>query len=194
MIELLTAFPTIVFTVLLGTCLTWWVVTLLISALDADIDIDADTDFFGFGLVPFPLALTLVSAGGFIVCLLGQSIGSTSSLATGTAVMLLVGGVLVGLVVLKLMSKPLGRLFGDTPAPSRTAGVGSVCKVRTLTVNESFGDAEVITGDIRGAIVRVRAKDDRFVRGDLALIIDFDEAANTYVIDDLDDDLKPHNY
>lgn len=204
MIELLSHFPTSVFTGLLVFCLTWWLISILVSGLDADADTDADFDgdgvgdhigkALGLGAVPLPLALTLLAFGGWAASIVLQSLLATTdtpALALGTALAVLAGALVAGLVVLRLSAKPLSRLFRTEQAPSRSAAVGAMCRVRTLNVTSSFGDAEVLSGPTRGSIVRVRAADGRFGRGDTAHIIDFDEQTNTFVIDELDDVLRP---
>ena len=76
-------------------------------------------------------------------------------------------------------------------APTRRSTIGSCCKIRTLEVNEGFGHAEVLTGPTKGALISVRAKEGRFTRGDLCLVIDYDEATNTFIIDEVEDLVRP---
>jgi hypothetical protein len=196
MIDLLTSFPTSIFTGFLVFCLAWWLITLLVAGLDADADLDVDGDglgeALGFSSVPLPLALTLLGFGAWSMSLVLQLVlrtDDTGAVAVGSAVAIIAAALVVGLGFLKLMSKPLGRLFHTEHAPTRASTVGATCKVRTLTVTTGFGDAEVTTGPTRGSVVKVRAADGRFVRGDLAHIIDYDEATEAFIIDDLDESL-----
>ncbi len=148
----------------------------------------------GFDVVPLPLILTLFAFGGWATSILMQTVlgtSATANVAAGTAVLIVVVAAVVGLGVIKVAAKPLGSVFEVTLAAERHEGVGSVCKIRTMTVTETFGDAIVITGTTKGSIVRVRAPAGRFARGDLALLIDYDEPANSFVIDELDEELRP---
>ncbi len=192
MIELLTSFPTVVFTFLLAVCVLWWVASMLLAGLDADVDGDGSdglADQLGFSAMPLPLALSLLALGGFAVTATLQSLLDSDTgkqLALGAAIGVLLAGVAAGLVVVKLMSKPLGKVFAIEGAPTRAAAVGSFCRVRTLDVSDRTGDAEITNGPLRGSIIHVRASEGRFTRGDMAHIIDFDQQRNVYVIDDID--------
>jgi hypothetical protein len=192
MIDLLTSFPTVVFTFLLAVCVLWWLASMLLAGLDADVDADgADglADQLGFSAMPLPLALSLLALGGFAVTATLQSQLESSAgkqLALGVGIGILLAGAVGGLIVVKVMSKPLGKVFAIQGAPTRAVAVGSFCKIRTLDVSDRTGDAEITTGPLRGSIVHVRAAEGRFTRGDLAHIIDFDRQRNIYVIDDID--------
>ena len=193
----LTSFPTVIFTFLLAVCVLWWLLSMLLAGLDVDLDGDAGdgwADELGFTSMPLPLALSILALGGWVTsALLQGALGSNNgkALATGAALGVLGAAAVVGLVMVKLLSRPVGALFATEPAPRRTQSVGSVCKVRTLEVGERFGDAEVVNGATRGSIIAVSALPGRFRRGDLALVVDYDEAANRFVIDDVDELVRP---
>lgn len=199
--KLILTFPTVIFTFLLAVCVLWWLLSMVLAGLDVDLDGDgadgADGlgDQLGFTSMPLPLALSFLSLGGWLTTALLQSTLGTKTdgfeLAIGTAIGVLVAALVVGLAIVKVLSKPLGRLFSTELAPTRRSTVGSFCKIRTLEVNEGFGHAEVLNGPTRGALISVRAKDGRFTRGDTAQVIDYDEASNTFVIDDIDELVRP---
>lgn len=196
--KLILTFPTVIFTFLLAVCVLWWLLSMLLAGLDLDLDGDGSDglgDHLGFTAMPLPLALSFLSLGGWVTTALLQSLLGKADdgfkLAVGAALGVLALAVLVGLVIVKIMSKPLGRLFSTELAPTRRSTVGSFCKIRTLEVNEGFGHAEVLTGPTRGALISVRAKDGRFTRGDTAQVIDYDEASNSFVIDDIDELVRP---
>lgn len=196
--KLILSFPTVIFTFLLAVCVLWWLLSMLLAGLDVDLDGDGSDGFgdhLGFTAMPLPLALSFLSLGGWVTTALLQStLGAETDgfeLAVGTAVGVLLAALVVGLVIVKIMSVPLGRLFATEQAPTRRSTVGSFCKIRTLEVNEGFGHAEVLNGPTRGALISVRAKDGRFTRGDTAQVIDYDEASNTFVIDDIDELVRP---
>lgn len=200
---MLTAFPTVIFTGFFAFCLAWWVISVLFSALDLDLDGDADGDGFGdhvgkalgTGPVPIPLALTILAFGAWAASLIFQSVLSTSDdphLDIGIALAVLAGAVVAGLLLLRLLARPLRGLFHTEPALERRAAVGSVCKVRTLYVGDTGGQAEVVNGGLRGNLIPVRAgMGGPFHRGDHALIVDYDETSGRYTITDIDDDLLP---
>lgn len=196
--KLILTFPTVVFTFLLAVCVLWWLLSMLLAGLDLDLDGDGHDGFgdhLGFTAMPLPLALSFLSLGGWVTTALLQGALGTKAedfkLAAGAAVGVLAAAIVVGLLLVKLMSKPLGRLFATEQAPTRRSTVGSFCKIRTLEVNEGFGHAEVLNGPTRGALISVRAEDGRFTRGDTAQVIDYDEGTNTFVIDAVDELVRP---
>lgn len=244
MIELLTSFPTSVFTVLLAFCLTWWIVTTLLSGIDTDADFEHShaqaghtghghasgghpahgagrgagrhgvrrsgsrrggqrgqsrssggglADFFSFSTVPLPLALTIITFGAWSVSLLLQLLVGDSSghIAVIVGIGVAVVALLAGSALLRTIRTPVAKLFDMEIAPGRDRSVGATCKVRTLVVTERLGDAEVLTGPTRGSLIRVRADEGRFARGDIAVIIDYDPITEAFVIDELDESLRP---
>lgn len=203
--RLLTSFPTVIFTGFFAFCLAWWLITLLFSSLDFDLDADADADAdglgdhigkaLGSGAVPIALAITILSFGMWAASLLIQSLLTSADdphLGTGVAIVVLVVALVAGALLLRVLSKPLGKLFHTERAPERRSAVGSVCKVRTLYVGDTGGQAEVVNGGLRGNLISVRAgMGGPFHRGDHALIVDYDESSGRYTIADIDDDLLP---
>lgn len=196
--KLILTFPTVIFTFLLAVCVLWWLLSMLLAGLDLDLDSDGSDglgDQLGFTAMPLPLALSLLSLGGWVTtALLQGALGAEADdfkLAASTAIGVLGAAVVVGLAIVKLMSRPLGRLFATEQAPTRRSTVGSCCKIRTLEVNEAFGHAEVLTGPTKGALISVRAQEGRFTRGDVCLVIDYDEATNTFVIDAVEELVRP---
>jgi hypothetical protein len=204
-VSVLTSFPTVIFTGFFAFCLAWWLISMLFGALDLDLDGDGDADADGFGhhvsnvlgasAVPIPLALTILAFGAWASSLVLHVVVSSSDeshLDLGVALLVLAGATVVGLVLLRLLARPLRSLFHTERALERRAAVGSVCKVRTLTVGDNGGQAEVVSGGLRGNLIPVTAgMGGPFHRGDHALIVDYDDTSGRYTITDIDDDLLP---
>jgi hypothetical protein len=64
--------------------------------------------------------------------------------------------------------------------------------VRTTRVTQTFGDAEVISGPMRTSIVKVRADEGEFTRGDIALLVDLDAEHDAYWIAEIEEQYRPH--
>jgi hypothetical protein len=194
--ETITSFPTVVFTFLLIVCVLWWLATFALSGLDVDVDAegtDGIADQLGFTSMPLPLALTVLSFAAWVTSasLHTALADHADEIGAGVAIGVLGAGVAAGVAAVKISSRPLGRLFATESAPSRQHTVGSFCRIRTLEVDHRLGDAEVTSGPTRGSIIQVRAEPGRFRRGDVAHVVDYDPASNTYLIDDADELVRP---
>jgi hypothetical protein len=204
-LQYLTSFPTAIFTVLLVFCVAWWVMSLLFSAADFGTDSGdggGDGDgigdqigrVLGSGPVPIPLAVTILAFAMWASSLVLQAIvadDDSPRLGVGIALLVIAVAVAVGLVVVRQAAKPLRRLFHTEAAPSRRDAVGSICKIRTVTV-AAGGQAEIVNGGLRGSLIAVRAASGGpFQRGDHALIVDYDDAANRYLIAEIDEEFVP---
>ena len=170
-------FPTALFTFLLVVVVGYWIVVLF-GALDSD-SLDGDGDGTGFsgvlagiglGGVPVTVALSLLVAFAWFVSLAGATLVSGVLSLLVLVVALAVAWLLTRLVVL-----PLRRLFPAAEGDSRAAFVGRPCVIRTGTVSETFGQAEVTAADGSSAIVQVRQTGrDTFTAGTIAMIYEFD--------------------
>jgi hypothetical protein len=158
------SFPTVIFSFLLVVVAGYWAV--VISGL-FDFD-DGEAPWLGLGGVPAGIALSLLIALSWLLTLIGSQL-------TGGALyvpFLALGGAWLatrGLLV------PLRRLFPNARQTSRGDFVGRMCVVRTGEVSADFGQAEVTAEDGSSAVVQVRTTgQDRLVRGDNALIFEYD--------------------
>jgi hypothetical protein len=118
-----------------------------------------------------------------------DSIGAS---ATITVVGGLVAGLVVGVLFVRTVGGSLGRALSTEAAPERAAAIGCTCKVRTLEVNEKFGDAELLSGPMRTSLIKVRAKEGLFRRGDVALVVELDPVTDSYWIAEIDEEYQPH--
>lgn len=180
------AFPTVVFTILLGVVVLYWLFVLLgamdIDVLDfADADGDGDADglggvieALGLGGVPVMLSLSLLVLGAWGICLLAMQLaGGIGLVGTGLAAGVAVAALLVAVPVTSFAVRPLRRLFVTHPAPESRSLVGKICTVTTLKVDERYGQAELEDGGA-GLLIQVRySGPGRLGRGDKAVIFDY---------------------
>lgn len=205
--ELITSFPTVLFTVPLVFCLLWFLLGFVASGFDIgdgdfDLDLDGDGEIDGFehlagalhlGALGLPLMLLMLSFGGWAASLLF----SVAMRHTGAGnVVTIVGGVMLGLLIGLLfvwkVGGVIGRALTTEQAPERSAAIGCMCKVRTVEVTDTFGDAEILTGPMRPSIVKVRAPAGQFRRGDVALVVELDPERDAYWIAEIDEQYQPH--
>lgn len=187
------AFPTVIFTVLLGVAVTYWIFVILgaleVDLLDfgADADVNAGVDggggdydsglggvwnAFGLGGVPVTLSLSLLVLAAWVFCLLAMDVlgGGTAGWLAGTTALLCLG---VAVPVTALLVRPLRRFFVTHPALDHRSLVGRICTIATLRVDERYGQAEIEDGGA-GLLIQVRATAPHELRrGDRALIFDY---------------------
>ena len=205
LLDLSFSFPTIVFTIPLLICLLWFLLSLVLSGLDFGDDLDIDLDGDGnidfleglthslhVGALGLSLSLLLMSFGGWAITLVYAAVAR--SLDAGGLLFATIGmviGVFAGIGFLKGIGGPLSRAIATKDAPERQSAVGCLCKVRTVDVTPTFGDAEIVTGPMRPSIVKVRAAAGEFHRGDIALLVELDADADAYWIAELAEELRP---
>lgn len=197
-VQIVSTLPTVVFTAMLIVCLTWWLLSFVISGLEVDMSEADPSDSggleefirgLGFGSVPLALALTVFSFGAWAASLLlsltwdARTSGAiTAAMAIGT----IVASAFVGSFIVRRFATLMAPVFDDTRAPGRADAHGASVRVRTTYVDERFGQAEVLDGPTRNNIVKVRAPAGRFQRGDVGMIVDFDEVTDSFALIELD--------
>ncbi|MET7396341.1 hypothetical protein ABZS66_22955 [Dactylosporangium sp. NPDC005572] len=174
-------FPTVLFTFLLVLVIAYWLIVLFggtdTEALDG-LDGGAAGGFGGFlgsvglGGVPATVGLSVLVLVAWFVSLAGSTVIDGVLLRLAVLVVALV----VAWLMTRLLVVPLRRLFPATSGESRAAFVGRTCVVRTGTVTETFGQAEVTAADGSSAIVQVRQTGaDTFTAGSSAVIYEYDQ-------------------
>lgn len=195
------AFPTAIFTTLLGVVAFYWVLAL-VGLVDLDSgDVGGDADLgdadlgslagvlaaFGLHGVPFTIVASLLVLIAWTLSCLGAM--WLLALLPGT-IPVYVGGSLLALVSVSLavpiaarLLKPLRGLFVTHAAITNASLVGQHCKVLTQTVDEKIGRAEVSQ---RGANINIRvwaATPNALARGSLARIVAYEEKSARYRIE-----------
>ena len=232
--ELLAAsleFPTVVFTIVLGIVLVYWLFVLL-GALDidlfgGDVDVDvsgaakgigdvltggakggaeafhadaggdahaggdADADgggvWHGLGLgdVPVTISVSLIVLIGWCGSLLAMHYIAGS--AGWQRLVVLVVAIVIALPIAALLVRPLAPVFAVKEGKSNADYVGHTCTISTGSVDDSFGQATVEDGGTV-LVIQVRCGErGKLARGDKALIIDFDQARQAYVVEPVAD-------
>ncbi|SEG29305.1 hypothetical protein SAMN05216223_104224 [Actinacidiphila yanglinensis] len=114
----------------------------------------------GLDGVPVTVVLSLLIALGWFLSLAGSAALDGAGLhGAGRAVadVALIAAALVGAWLLTwVLVRPLRHLFPYALPPSREDFVGRICVIRTGTVTERFGQAEVTAPDGSTAVVQVR--------------------------------------
>lgn len=127
-----------------------------------------------------------------IAMLAGVTVGPLLSglAATLFAIALFFVALVGGAQVAKWTVRPLSPVFATDAGESRSTMAGRTCTVTTGRVDAGFGQATVNDGGA-GVLVQVRcAHGNTLKRGDEALILSYDAAADTYEIEPMDELLR----
>jgi len=197
-IHTIISFPSVIFTVLLGIVVIYWLLAML-GAVDVnvfDFDIDADPSSLSglsgllltFGLigVPVSLSLSLLILFSWLFCyfaaahLLPLLAGTIFQWMAGIVILIISFALAIPLVA--RIVRPMKRFFIEHAAVSHSELVGSVCTVMTLDVSDVFGQAALDDGEA-GLILAIRANTPNdLTKGDKVVIIDYDKNKGTFEV------------
>ncbi|MET9657344.1 hypothetical protein [Streptomyces sp. NPDC006510] len=194
-----TAFPAVLFGAALAVVVVFWLLVLAGAADHHCFDGDLDTDLAGIGGVPVTVSVSVMVVVGWFTGLTGTVLLHRSD-ATGLtraalACAVLVGALLLGRAVLRLLVRCFRRRFPDEPPPSRQDFLGRVCTIRTGSVSSDFGQAEVTADDGSTAIVQVRllapADGTALAAGSAGLLYAYDDEGEFFWVSPYDKALDP---
>lgn len=200
--QIVTSFPTVIFTLLLVLCVLYWVVAVLglvdLDILDMDFDgdvdaadsIEAQTGLAGlllkFGLAGVPLTITLT-----ILSLIGWLLSYYISyflrglVPSGPLLWLLSIPVFIGVTYISVMLtaqiiKPIRKLFNRLNVDETKHIIGQTVTVRSAVVNSERGEGLMNDGGA-GILLNIRAfNDTEFVKGDKVVVIEKLNDANLF--------------
>lgn len=242
LLETAIAYPTVVFTILLGVLLVYWTLVIIgalsIETFHVDTGVDGTVDgaasaggdvaadaalgephgttdlgdhgdgvdshsdsgtpnlleALGLTGVPITVSLSFLVLWSWLLTII--AIDWTRDLLVHTSLQpwahtgMAVGSIAVSLWLTQRCVKPLRRLFQKHPTTESRTLVGAVCRISTLRVDGRFGQASV---ELTGAnlLLPVRClEQNQLTKGSEALIIDFDETKEVFVVVPLDNVLK----
>lgn len=200
LIEISLAFPTAVFTAFLVLCVLFWVLVIVgglgLDMFDVDLDLDVSgadesgsaimslLSFVGVGSVPLTVVGTVFAFVAWLLSAITMyALGQFLDPGLLTAFAAFVVVTLVSLSLSGVIVYPLRALFdSDSGCASGRELVGAVCKITSSTVDASYGRARHDT-EASSLVLSVRCEDDnRLSLGDEAVIIDYLEDEDTYLV------------
>ena len=195
-------FPTIIFSVLLGIVVVYWLVGLLglvdlDLAGDTDVDVDADADVsvgglagllltFGLTGIPFTLVISIIALICWLISFYFQFY-ILAVLPDGWLyyVVGMVSNVVIFFVSLPLTAvviRPMKGMFKSVEATSSDHLVGKDATVATSTVSETFGQARLFN-DGAEILLDIRCAPEHSLKlGDKVLVIEYLQETHTYVV------------
>jgi len=199
--ETLSSYPTGIYTVLIGVLVIFWLFAIIgaldidIISFDADLDLDVDGDIeipgfvgllhtLGFTGVPFTIVLSVLIFLAWIFTyivsayLLPVIPTTLLKLLVGTAT--LITSFLIAIPLTSKIVSPLRKLALENSAKSNKDYLGGMCKVTSLSVDETFGQGKIQTTGT-SLVVRIRtAIPNDIKKGDIVRPISYDETENVY--------------
>ena len=209
------AFPAVLFTVLLGVAVVYWGFVIL-GALDIDVlgggDVDLDgaaegaldgtmdgvdagiadagiLSALGLRRAPLTVSISILALLAWVICLLlVHYLGGAGGLLPRwlLGILILAGALFLAVPLTGLLCRPLAPLFEVAEGKRRADYIGSACTVTTGRVDAGFGQARIQAG---GDVLDIQVRCDRdsaFARNQQALIIDYDESRQAYLIETMD--------
>ena len=196
-------YPTIIFTGLVMFVTLYWLVSLLgmadmdsvdlsESGGDADVSTLSSTGFFTglmlkFGLygVPLIIILSLISLIGWLLSYLYTSF-LHQYFDSGVLYYLFGTGALIFVLVVSMwltgiIISPIRKNIAKIPKRNASSNIGKIAVVRTLSVTDKHGEAELNDGGA-GLILKIRSdiNNDLLRQGDRVTLIEYLEEANAY--------------
>jgi hypothetical protein len=189
-------FPAVLFSFMLVVVVLYWLLVLVGADLDLLDDGGAAgggvADTLGIGGVPLMIVLSMWITLSWLLAMVGTILlgafgaGGVVGVLLGIAVLLV--ATLGGLIGTRLVVVPIRRALPAAAAPTRSDFVGRTCVIRTGTVTETFGQAEITSDDGSSAVIQVRRPAEMSDRGPLrsgsqALIFDYDADREIFWVD-----------
>lgn len=139
----------------------------------------------GFGKVPSTISLSFLAFFGWGFSMFGSSwAGAEAGLATKVGVLL--ASMVASLIASSVALRPLVKAFSSEPPQRRHHFIGKVCEITSGRVDGQFGTATVSDGGAGLNLNVACEKANQLKKGDRALIVDFDEARETWEIEPID--------
>ncbi len=161
------------------------------SDLDADADLHADPGhladvltFFNIGAIPFMVVISIFSLSLWTLAMVIRIAwpAPLDWVAFLTYIPILLGGVLLT----KLVTTPLAKLFAGVGGKALSSVQGQVCTLLSDADESRLAQGRVIT-DGSPFVVNVRTRPgEKLPKGSRALIIEKDAAANFYYVEHFD--------
>ncbi|MFA5685111.1 MAG: hypothetical protein WCZ65_13200 [Lysobacteraceae bacterium] len=196
-LHIATGFPTIVFSILLGVAMVYWLLAMTglvdLDALDFAELPDAEGMELGglsgllmkFGLDGVPLALILTVLGllAWLICYFADFFLLRhlpfDLLRYGLGALLIVLAVVIATPFTGLALRPLRGLFAKVRAVDSVSLLGRSAVVRSPLVSAQQGTADLDDGGA-GLVLQVRSEDAAFKRGDKVVLVEYLDAQNAY--------------
>jgi hypothetical protein len=155
---------------------------------DGDGDADADSGpmhWLGLGVVPITISISIIMLVSWTGSLMAMSYLAGPDHGPDrpwTAGLVLVAVLVLALPVTGLLVRPLAPIFKIREGKTNRDYIGHLCTITTGHVDADFGQATLEDGGTE-LVIAVRCDRPGLARGGRALIIDFDDEREAYVVE-----------
>lgn len=154
-----------------------------------------------FGLSGVPLAITgsFLAFFGWFFSLAGTWLAVSVPFLAGGGLLVTLGIGLAAVVcsvgATGIAIRPLRKIFRIAPVTHRRDLVGRTCRITTLTVDETFGQAGVLDDEGAELLIQVRSNEPSplLTRNARALIFEYDPVKESFSVVPMDEHLDPTN-
>jgi hypothetical protein len=185
------AYPTVVFTVLLGFFLLYSLATVLGAAdiewLDGALGVDDVNDsvlegalsMLGVASIPITIVAGVATIFAWLTSFFADRFLPDAVLVDSG---ILLGAAAIGIGAGSIAVRPFRGFFQVVAGPHRTQLVGKICEIRSLRVDDHSGTAE-----IGGNIAQVRCfRENMLTIGSKAIVYDYDPNEGLYHVGPID--------
>lgn len=200
-------FPTVVFTVVLGIAILYWICAAFglfeVDALDVDLthldghmslNSHSDHSFgesfagllmrLGLNGVPVTIVVSLIAVVGWLISYYASyfflALFGHGWLRFVVGLPIILISLYVAVLITAQIIKPLRKLFAKTEQNIQKKVLGQTATVRSSRVDNSFGEASLDDGGA-GLILKVRTTGEQvFVRGDKVVLLEYIANTNVY--------------
>lgn len=208
-LDIILSMPTAAWTVILGVCLGFWVLSIIggigVDTVDGWMDADAGDlvdgseggmgmllGKMGLGGVPFMVMLTVLSLTGWVSSFYAQSLlmplvpeGAHWLINAAVIVFSLALTFVIAVFLTALALRPLRRWLVKVAPPDLRAEdwVGRVASVSSMVLNNGEGRVEIDGGPSGPIILQARAREGHeYVRGDVVILVKHDPERHLYEV------------
>ncbi|MEZ5041749.1 MAG: DUF1449 family protein [Saprospiraceae bacterium] len=194
----------IVFTVLLGMVLLYWLSVFLglldMGSFDVDLEVDADLDvdadiaggnlagvlhFFNFGKLPFMIVMSFLILSMWVISILLNHYFGYGSL--GFALLMFFPNLAASLLITKVVTSPFVPVFESLDGTEDPIDyIGQVCTLTLSAAPNDLGQAELLVNG-SNLLVNVMADNQLINKGEKALIIQENKEKSYFIIQKIDD-------
>lgn len=200
-IDLITTFPVIIPTFFLCIVVLYWLLVLLgamdLDILEADIELDVDVENGSEGLAGFLVNWGLAGVPvSIIISIMTSTIWLLTTIASSLILPLVPFETLrwgIGLIILVVffaltipltaqMIRPMRGMFRAHQAVKKSSLIGNECIVKTLSVQEDFGQGELTDGEAGLLLDIIAIEPNDISKGDTVLLLEYDKARDCYLV------------